>query len=124
MRDLVAEDGHGGRHAGLGRRGEGRPDDQAVGKVVEAVAHGYHHSQQRNPSSWAHKSGVCVAEARPHNRDECCVAPGDRVTLCIAFICVVRLVFEGHYSVVEGSFCQRVQVTPLHSPSRPLVPAG
>ena len=64
VRDLVAQDGHGGRHSSLGRKGEGRPDDQAIGKVVEAVSHNYHHGQPRNPLSWEHKGG-CVVKDHP-----------------------------------------------------------
>lgn len=60
MWDLVAQDSYSCRHASLSWRGEGRPDNQAICKVMKAVSHDYHHSQQRNPLSWEHKASVVL----------------------------------------------------------------
>lgn len=63
----MAEDGHGGRHACLSGRGEGRPHHQTVSKVMEAVSHNYHHSQYRNTLSWEHKERLSVWRLCPES---------------------------------------------------------
>lgn len=46
MRQLVAEHSHRRGQTGLPRQGESRANGQAVRKVVDAVADGYHVGQQ------------------------------------------------------------------------------
>lgn len=59
MGDLVAEDGHGGRHARLSRGGKGCAHNQPVCKVMKAVSHNHHQSQQGKTLSWGHKGSLC-----------------------------------------------------------------
>lgn len=93
MWDLVAQDSYSCRHASLSRRGEGRPDNQAICKVMKAVSHDYHHSQQRNPLSWEHKASVVLLKLmlRPWQS----LWAKQLITKYITFICVVLLMMKG-----------------------------
>jgi len=124
--DLVAQDGHSGRHAGLCWRGESCSHNQAIGKVMKTVSHDYHHSQQRNPLSWEHKESLLlklilrpwwlVCRARRLITGYC--------TLIWVRVCSSFWRSRLAYSDVEDCSCLYVQETFLRTLSRPLVPAG